>query len=749
MLRSPTSTQAPSEPNESQCVDHPAPHIEGNLTIEVGQPATLTYRIENNPLWIIWFPEGEETFIGETISVTLHRTGQYRGVAWGYNNCNHRVETPFTITVIPALGVPSITINDDAPLTRSSSVTLSLHAENATEMYITHDPTCATGGTWEPYSTTRSWTLAGESADARVYAAFRTPANTSACVSDGILYDITPPVVKFVKVPAAQSYSFNAHFEFAVSDNTNANQTIQCALNDRNLYQGCNLVHDVTGLKYGQYTMYIRAVDLAGNMAEDSYTWEVLNTPPMVRLLTYPPAVSDSRDAEFTFEGSDDYGNVTFECRVGNAGYTPCTSPYRLSHLANDTYVFQVRAVDEFGLVSTPASHTWKVNVEDVPPPAPVPPVVTLTKTPDATTTETTATFAFTATHSGVGIRSFYCALDGSAAKPCTSPINYNGLTVGAHTFSIYAIDNEDLRSETVSYSWEVLRLRVPVKDTLTIDTKGRKLDIVIVVDNSPSMVEEQKKMAARFSNFLNTLKDVDWQLGIITTDARSGNKEYQDGRLLPFKGAPAGTYAINASTPDLQKVFSNTVVRKEWGTDTEEGIHSILKMLQRPENRFMIREHSHFATVIISDEDERSDGKKLKVHNTPENLVATFQQLYGKSNTYSNHAIVLQPGFNPKKCPQVGSHYYGNTYMKLANMTGGVIGDICADDYGDILKSIGDTACAKTFTAVLKCEPVGPVKVTLSPTDPKVTYKVTGKELTLEPYPALGTKVDVEYYCD
>jgi hypothetical protein len=481
-LRAPNTAHSPSPDEPGECVDNPAPVIEGNLIVEAGTAATLTYRVENNPLWVIWLPEGEQTFIGKTISVTIEQVGEYHGIAWGSNNCNERVEQTFTIVVIPA---------------------------------------------------------------------------------------------------------------------------------------------------------------------------------------------------------------------------------------------------------------------------RPVPPVVTLTQTPAITTTDVNATFAFTATHSGIGIRQFNCAIDGAPAANCNSPQTYSSLTVGHHTFTVSAVDNNNLQSEPVSFRWEVLRVRVPLTEHFTINSSGRKLDIVIVDDNSPSMVEEQKKMAARFSTFLQHLNGLDWQLGIITTDASSGKKPYQDGRLVPFVGA-ANTYAINPATPNLANVFSATVVRKEWGSDQEEGIRAIFKMLQRPENRFMLREQSHLATIIISDEDERSNGKKLKSYNTPENLLNTFTQLFGTTNTFSNHSIVLMPNYDTRTCRQIGSHQYGATYARLSQLTGGTIGDICAGDYGDILKNIGNDARNKTFTAVLKCEPVGPVAVKLVPQPTsQIQHTLAGKQLTLSPYPPIGTHVEVTYFCD
>ena len=86
---------------------------------------------------------------------------------------------------------------------------------------------------------------------------------------------------------------------------------------------------------------------------------------------------------------------------------------------------------------------------------------------------------------------------------------------------------------------------------------------------------------------------------------------------------------------------------------------------------------------------------------------------------------------------------------MKLSRLTGGVISDLCEKDYGKILKGIADNINERTYSALLKCIPDGPVtvKITPKPSIPVVST-VDGAKLTLTPYPAIGSKVDVTYYC-
>ncbi|MBM4369973.1 MAG: hypothetical protein FJ102_27435, partial [Deltaproteobacteria bacterium] len=57
-------------------------------------------------------------------------------------------------------------------------------------------------------------------------------------------------------------------------------------------------------------------------------------------------------------------------------------------------------------------------------------------------------------------------------------------------------------------------------------------VDVLLVVDNSCSMVEEQGKLATNFESFIQYFDtaDVDWQIGVITTDME---QEQFQGHLI------------------------------------------------------------------------------------------------------------------------------------------------------------------------------------------------------------------------
>ena len=51
--------------------------------------------------------------------------------------------------------------------------------------------------------------------------------------------------------------------------------------------------------------------------------------------------------------------------------------------------------------------------------------------------------------------------------------------------------------------------------------SRKNTVDILLVVDDSCSMIEEQSKLSTNFDSFISVFQeaDVDWQIGVVTTD--------------------------------------------------------------------------------------------------------------------------------------------------------------------------------------------------------------------------------------
>jgi hypothetical protein len=158
----------------------------------------------------------------------------------------------------------------------------------------------------------------------------------------------------------------------------------------------------------------------------------------------------------FVFAGSDDVGVSGFECSLDGAEFAACLSPARYDGLALGEHAFAVRAVDTAGqLDGTPALAT--VTIEAAP-------EITITAAVDGhgdpvvnggTTRSHRIMFSFTATDNG-GIAGFECSLDWAPFAPCTSPVTYERLRRGPHTFRVQAIDDRGIRSLVPIFVWGV-----------------------------------------------------------------------------------------------------------------------------------------------------------------------------------------------------------------------------------------------------------------------------------------------------
>ncbi len=216
--------------------------------------------------------------------------------------------------------------------------------------------------------------------------------------------------------------------------------------------------------------------------------------------------------------------------------------------------------------------------------------------------------------------------------------------------------------------------------------TRVGEVEIVFVDDNSGSMYVEQQKIASQFPGFLDTLREFDYRIGVITTDisaadnppaAKNGYGAFQDGKLLKFSNGgnflsnPKFDPAVHSENINL---FQTTIKRDETEfcqekntcpSSDEQGIHSLIKALGNSENQPFFRGGGHLAVVILSDEDERSvapgadssrinrilnptlwdsSAYKLRVENKPETFMDKFAEKFGTAKSLSVHSIIIRP---------------------------------------------------------------------------------------------------------
>jgi hypothetical protein len=336
---------------------------------------------------------------------------------------------------------------------------------------------------------------------------------------------------------------------------------------------------------------------------------------------------------------------------------------------------------------------------------------------------------------------------------------------------------------------------------TVTFSFGVGDVDILFIDDNSGSMFAEQKKMANAFPNFLSQISNLFYHIGIITTDvsaspgntvskAANGNTAFQDGKLLEFTDEQknkSGLFVIDRNTPNVAGLFRGSIQRDEsiacdahgfsaayCPSDDERGIYAANLAIKRGDKRFF-RSGAHLAVVVLSDEDERSQGgtvagsKPLELNDLPDTLVKNLAALY-PTKSMSVHSIITND--QPCRSQQTQSSpngiwptlgFIGEQYkllsapsaglMALGNIITGEVGSICAADYGAQLTSIGANIQTNTFGAPkqLACLPdPTTIHVVTSPTgfENQIAYSIDAQNKVVFSNLPIGVQVSFSYDC-
>lgn len=306
---------------------------------------------------------------------------------------------------------------------------------------------------------------------------------------------------------------------------------------------------------------------------------------------------------------------------------------------------------------------------------------------------------------------------------------------------------------------------------TQTIDVNAvGVVDILFVIDNSGSMSQEQSELANRISGFMDITKDLDWQIAMTTTDPRSGAvvndaqgvaRAWGDGQFRPFGSNAGNHYILRAgeqSQSAAQDLLSEAINVGVQGSGSERGINATFRAIEHSSNSPIhsqfFRPNAALAVILISDEDECSNGGCLDNSPTsvPENLMNYVEVSLGVQKSFEFHSIIWIPGDNTCNT----GYREGNTYQQLSQLTGGVVGSICSNNYTNLLQNIGDKVLEQVEFTQLSCEPadithdaIPDIFVTLATGEILMINDVTvqGSRVNFnEPLPE-GTH-EVTYYC-
>lgn len=305
------------------------------------------------------------------------------------------------------------------------------------------------------------------------------------------------------------------------------------------------------------------------------------------------------------------------------------------------------------------------------------------------------------------------------------------------------------------------------------------KLDILLVIDNSNSMLADNQKLAQKLSGFVNDLEssNIDWQMCASTTSTLLSGSSYKWGASVIWQGyAPASgvpSYLLKKGTIGLTSIFGNTIdsIGAGWAnTDDERGIKAAWRHVYNGDINFpaeasgCYRRDAAMATIIISDEDERSIGgdatqeyypgefKTLENEDLPDVYIQQVKNIFGSAKRFTVNSIIVKPG--DSACMQTqdaegSKSHYGNMYAKLSNLTGGAVSSICNTDFSTNLNLFRDVIKTSIASLPLECLPVqNEITLRVTPAIPGLNYNVNGMNLNFTPQIPAGSNISLIYKC-
>ncbi len=280
------------------------------------------------------------------------------------------------------------------------------------------------------------------------------------------------------------------------------------------------------------------------------------------------------------------------------------------------------------------------------------------------------------------------------------------------------------------------------------------KIDILWVVDDSGSMSEEQNLLAQNFQSFIGFADSlgVDYQVGVTTTEVNDATSGVIWGcNNFPRIITPANANRVQAfqCAANVTSPPSGNQRPNPGGSDEQEaGLQAARIALDVPvintQNAGFLRADARLAVIVVSDEEDQSDGSVSL-------YVDFFRNLKGFANPQLVSVSAIA-GDVPGGC---ATAVEGRRYSDASNQLGGQFSSICSASWQQMLQNIGlgVFALRQAWTLSRPADPstisvrVNGVSVpqngtngwTYDPATNTVTFRGTG-------IPAPGATIEVQY---
>jgi hypothetical protein len=291
------------------------------------------------------------------------------------------------------------------------------------------------------------------------------------------------------------------------------------------------------------------------------------------------------------------------------------------------------------------------------------------------------------------------------------------------------------------------------------VQQDGNKVDVLFVVDNTASMVEEHPRLVSAIPAFVSAAQGagVDLNIAVTTTGidpvssaCPGGAKGGEAGRLFPVDNSAPRILTLSTSNL-VARLQSNVQVGQ--CAQVEQGLEALRRALTAPlvnsaddprtalpsdGNAGFLRDEAALAVVFVGDEDDHSP-------DSVEDYVHWLRSLKGQGQPQRSALYAIAP--TASSCSTAGGT--GTRYAEAAARTGGDVLSVCASDYSPLLQQVANKAFSPQDAFPLSGTPeVGSLAVTVNgqPQSSGWSYDAGLNQVVFSPRPAAGAVIDVSY---
>lgn len=296
-------------------------------------------------------------------------------------------------------------------------------------------------------------------------------------------------------------------------------------------------------------------------------------------------------------------------------------------------------------------------------------------------------------------------------------------------------------------------------KTDVFVQQDGSKVDVLFVVDNTASMVEEHPRLVNAIPSFISAAqqKNVDLRVAVTTTGLDSvsgacpgGANGGEAGRFFPVDNARPRVLTL--STSNVVSVLQQNVQVGQCAL-IEKGFEALRRALSPPlvnnaddsrtampndGNEGFLRDEAALAVIFVGDEDDHSE-------DSVDTYVDWLRGLKGRSQPQRSVIHAIAP--TAQSCSTAGGT--GTRYQEAATRTGGTVLSICASDYAPVLTQMAGQAFSPQDTFALSSEPEsGSIRVFIDGTEQFSgwTYEAATNQVRFSAMPPAGARIEVRY---